>query len=84
MNIYVLKSCDAWKTYNSMKDIVYTTNLKTLKKVIVEELKQDNMEYDGDFSSDFDKFINDEDLVRYIDIRLTYGHLICVEDGEIL
>ena len=30
MNIYVLKSCDAWKTYNSMKDIVYTTNLKTL------------------------------------------------------
>lgn len=84
MNIYVLKSCDAWKTYNSMRDIVYTTNLKTLKKVIVEELKQDNMEYDGDFSSDFDEFINDEDLVRYIDIRLKYGYLVCVEDGEIL
>lgn len=79
--IYVLKSCDAWKTNSSMGDITYTTNLKTLKKVIEEELKQDNMEYDGDFSSDFDKFINYDCLVEYINTRLTYGYLMYVYDG---
>lgn len=82
--IYVLKSCDIWKTNSSMGDITYTTNLKILKKAIEEELKQNNMEYDGDFSSDFDKFINDDCLVKYIDTRLKYGYLMCIYDGEIL
>ena len=82
--IYVLKSCNAWKSYDSTRDIVYTTNLKRLKEVVEKELEENNMEYDGDFSSDFDKLINDEYLVNYINMKLIYGYLICSKDGEIL
>lgn len=64
--VYVLSSCNEWKSYSSMKIIGIYSCPETLYDRIINEVENDNMEYDGELPEDPGEF--DENL-------LVYGHV---------
>jgi len=85
--IYLLFSCDAWKTNDSLRLIVATTSIRKLKNILKQNITNKNMEYDTPRSisaacrelSAMD-FKNDLYLINTL---LEYGYIECVVDGEI-
>lgn len=89
--IYVLFSCNEWKSSSSMRFITATLSLETLFYVIKAEILNDNMNYsrgkDGLsaeeqaalFTSDVD-----EEGISFALNNLEYGYVEGVEDGEVI
>ena len=75
MKIYLLFACDTWKSTDSFRLIMATTNKKTLLSKINKEIKENNMEIS-------DKLISFNGDLRAIDTALTYGYIQEVENGE--
>ena len=69
--VYVLMSCDEWKSYSSMRIIGIYSCPEALYDRVEEEIKNDNMEYDGEFPENPNEF--DENM-------LIYG---CIESFEL-
>ena len=68
-NIYLLFSCNEWKSRDSMRLVCATTELEKLKQAIVESIKVDSMVYThgemsdaacdpSEFEQDWDEFVS--------------------------
>ena len=44
-NIYLLSTCDEWKSSSSMSCIMATTSLDKLRKGIIQKIKDEDIEY---------------------------------------
>ena len=75
MKIYLLFACDTWKSADSFRLVMATTNKKTLLSKINKEIKGNNME----LSDNLNSFNGD---LRAIDTALTYGYIQEVENVE--
>lgn len=87
--IYILNSCDEWKSWSSMSLIMASTSLRKIKGEIVKQIKEGNIEYKRgnqnlsktaqikmlreDYKTHGEKFIFD---------NLNYGYINDVADGE--
>lgn len=88
-NIYLLFSCDQWKSKDSMRLVVATTLPDRLTKVISDQIRNDTMEFDrGDELSmtgmlrEIKKY-NPETQLSDLNNFLVYGYVDCVRDGEV-
>ena len=88
--IYVLFSCDEWKSTDSMQMICATTDPNRMADVIEAELAADNMSFfwgnssEDDFVEAFRRFKAENGDLGDVNSPLEYGHLEIVEDGEVL
>lgn len=88
-NIYILYSCDAWKSNNSMSIIVATTSIRKLKSIIVKEIEEGNIEYERydniTAKNQAKALIKDwsENGPEYIFANLKYGYVEVFVDGEV-
>ena len=63
--MYVLFSCDEWKSYNSMRVVGIYSCLEKLVQRIEKEVSEDNMELDDNYQNN----------TRDINNALTYGYV---------
>ena len=90
--IYILNSCNGWKERDSMSLVTASTSIRKIKSVIIQEIKNGNMEYKGRcheenpsitqqtkaLRKDWEEYGND-----FVFDCLEYGYVNVVEDGEI-
>lgn len=82
--IFILFSCDVWKTYSSFRFLMATTNPELCIKAIYEELENDHMEYGGyETQEASDLLMRDYSSygISHLDEKLTYGSIIITGDG---
>ena len=91
--IYVLNSCNGWKERNSMSLVTASTSIRKIKSIIIQEIKNGNMEYKGRcreenssitqqikaLRKDWEEYGND-----FVFGCLEYGYVETVKDGEVL
>ena len=88
--IYVLFSCDEWKSTDSMQMICATTDPGCMLNVIEQELEDGNMSFfwgnesEAESVEAFVRFKTENGDMNFINSPLEYGHLMIVEDGEVL
>lgn len=89
-NIYILYSCNGWKEYSSMSLVAATTSLNKLKNIIIQIIKDGDMEYKrghDDFSvNEQIKLLNADWKINGSDFvfdNIDYGYVEIVLDGEI-
>ena len=75
-NIYLLYSCDAWKSWVSMNLIMVSTSEKRMRKEVISQILNKKMDFHG-YEEDLKKM----DLMD-IDRVLEYGYITIAEDGE--
>lgn len=87
--IYILNSCDEWKSWSSMTLIMVSTSLRKIKGEIINQIKEGNIEYkrgNENFSKTAQIKMLREDYEKYGDKfvfdNLTYGYINDVVDGE--
>lgn len=86
-DIFILFSCDVWKSFCSYRFLMATTDPDLCVKAISEELEHSNMEYAGcETQEASNRLVKDFKLhdVPYIDGKLTYGAVIVAEDGVLV
>ena len=89
-DIYILFSCDEWKSNDSMQMICASVYPEKMLDVIENEIDEGNMTfYYGNSEEDeslsaFRKFRSEGADLKFINGPLEYGHLEIVEDGEVL
>lgn len=87
--IFLLYSCDEWKTKDSLRLVCASTSANKIKKAIITSIKNNEMEYtDGNelsltksvilFKKDWESALRD-----IINDRLKYGFTEYVYDGEL-
>ena len=84
-DIYYVCSCDAWKTWASMRIILITTDEGRLEDFLREQIKNGDMEYDGETKKEMlDNFDEDWLTSNMADVnnKLKYGYYEAVADGE--
>ena len=77
-DIYLLYSCDIWKSKNTMRLEIATTDITKLKNKIIREIEIDNMNV---VEKDYKSFILNNPP-HEINIALDNGYIDVVEDGE--
>ena len=94
MKFFLLSTCDAWKSYDSMRPYYFVnsqkTGIKRLLDVIRKGIQEDVFAYGSEElekSEQLARLDNDArqwDAALYYDLRtkLVYGHLQLVEDGS--
>lgn len=86
--IYILSSCDEWKSYSTMNLIMASTSITKIKSEIIKQIKEGNIEYNRVGSESKTEQIKDfkEDLKKYKEDfafnNLKYGFVNIVNDGE--
>ncbi len=89
--IYIVCSCDIWKTTDSMRIITATTSVTKLKQLIAQLIEDDTFGYDvvqnpygKDAASCFREDYNNRNLnMGELNAVLLYGYVEVVTDGEI-
>ena len=77
-NIYLLYSCDVWKSYASMKLLMASTIREAIDDLICEKLLSGDMLYRGlKGGAAVSAYTTEPDAQD-----LTFGYLECVGDGE--
>lgn len=82
--IFILFSCDVWKTYSSFRFFMATTDPELCVKTIYEELENNHMEYGGyETQEASDLLMRDYSSygISHLDGKLIYGSIIITEDG---
>ncbi len=91
-NIYILYTCNEWKEYSSMSLVAASTSIRKIKSIIIQEIKDGDMEYKGSCSDENASIINQIKALRkdweefgeyFVFEHLEYGYVETVEDGEI-
>lgn len=77
-DIYLLYSCDIWKSKSTMRLEIATTDIAKLKRKIIREIEMDNMNV---VEKDYKSFILNNPP-HEINIVLDNGYIDVVEDGE--
>lgn len=83
--IFLLYSCDQWKSKDSERLVCASTELEKIKDAIIEEIKEGNMCYEDENYSVkkmLKNFNSDWDSGYDVDPLLIYGSFSCVNDGE--
>lgn len=85
--IFILYSCDEWKSYDGMRVICATTSATKLRDVIIAEIEDENMDYlDAELSrGDMIKELKQDWKVERrsrINDHLLFGFYDYVYDGE--
>ncbi|HCL4455253.1 TPA: hypothetical protein N2D10_003280 [Clostridium botulinum] len=75
-NIILLYSCNAWKEYSSMSLVMASTSERKIRKEIINQIKNKDMEYESDKEDLKELSLND------INTCLKYGYISIVKDGE--
>ena len=44
-DIFILHSCDEWKSYDGMRVVCASTSIEKIKEAIIAEIKDKNMDY---------------------------------------
>ena len=92
-NIYMLSTCNEWINWDSMSLVTATTSIRQLKSIIIQKIKDGDMEYKGRCSEEnaskskqIKKLKEDwlEEGEDFVFDNLEYGYVEMVEDGEIL
>lgn len=85
MRIYYVMSCDEWKTCDSMRLKLLTTDEEKLRKYIRKQIKEENFFYNGNTVNEMLKnFDEDWQTSNMGDINslLEYGCYSYSDDGE--
>ncbi len=89
-NIYILYTCNEWKEYSSMSLVVASTSIRRIKSIIIQKIKDDDMEYKrgwNDISKTKQIKMLREDWnekgSNFVFDNLDYGYVEVVADGEI-
>lgn len=85
MRIYYVMSCDEWKTCDSMRLKLLTTDEEKLRKYIRKQIKEENFFYKGDtVNAMLKNFDEDWQTSNMADINslLEYGCYSYADDGE--
>ncbi len=91
-NIYILYTCNEWKEYSSMSLVAASTSIRKIKSIIIQKIKDNDMDYKGrcsDENASITKQIKAlrEDWKEYgedfVFKHIEYGYIEVVEDGEI-
>lgn len=90
-NIYLLHTCDGWKSKKSMDCIMATTSLANLRKGIIAKIKSNDIEYtrgegDGDISIKKQIAMFNEDWKQdssFACDSLEYGYVKIMENGAL-
>jgi hypothetical protein len=94
-NIYILSTCDEWKSHDSMSIRCVSTSLNKILKAIRNDIKADDMLYKADNNEESYDLLNadvssmkksgqpDWEIANEIDACLKYGYLEVWEDGAI-
>lgn len=85
--IYVVCSCDAWKSHDSEKTLMVTTSVRKLKSFIAKKIRDDTFDYylsEWSKKKQEEKFKRDFDIIprEQINNYLIYGMLNYYYDGE--
>lgn len=84
-DIYYVCSCDEWKSWNSMRPLLITTDEKRVEDFLREQIKNGDMEYDGETTKEMlDNFDEDWLTANMADVnaKLVYGFYDAVADGD--
>lgn len=82
--IFILFSCDVWKTYSSFRFLMATTDPELCVMAIYKELENNHMDYGGyEAQEASDLLMRDYRSygISHLDGKLTYGTIIITEDG---
>jgi len=89
-NIYILSSCNKQKEYSSMSLVAATTSIRKIKSVIIQRIKDNDMEYKRGYdelskAKQIKKLREDWDYMgmNFVFDNLDYGYVEIVADGEI-
>lgn len=74
--IYLLYSCDEWKSYSSFKLVMASTSDSKIRNEIQKQVKSKNMDYGSNIEDLKEKELN------YLNSCLNYGYIEIVVDGE--
>lgn len=86
--IYLVYSCDEWKSNSSMGLLMATTSVRRLKAFIAKEIANGNMDYSNGITETpkrmSAKFEKDFDIIprERINDSLVYGYFDYCYDGE--
>ena len=85
--IWILYSCDEWKSYDGMRVVCASTSSEKIKKAIIAEINDEHMDYCDaewsrsemvkEFKSDWGSKIRD-----YINNNILFGFYDYITDGE--
>lgn len=75
--IYLLYSCDDWKSYNSFRLVMASTNENEVRKEVIKQVDKGYMDYDSCLDE-----LETLDLESINNI-LEYGFINIVKDGEL-
>ena len=85
-DIFLLFSCDEWKSHSSMSLVVATTSIDILEDCIREEISNGDMECEGKKGkkgvAQYNEHSQNRSLFDAIN-SVKYSHVMIVEDGEV-
>lgn len=84
--IFYLMSCDEWKSHDSERVLMLTTDADKIRKAIENEIENGSMEYDGETIDEMiDNFNHDWKRAtrNTINDKLMYGFYSYAYDGEL-
>ena len=88
--IYVLNNCDEWKSKSSMSLIMVSTSLERIKREIIKQLKDGNIEYKKgneniSKTAQIKMLMEDykNDGIQFVFDNIEYGFVNIVIDGEV-
>lgn len=86
--IYLVYSCDEWKSNSSMGLLMATTSVRRLKAFVAKEIANGNMDYSNGITETpkrmSEKFQKDFDIIprERVNDNLVYGCIDYCYDGE--
>lgn len=91
-SIYILSSCNVWKENSSMSLVTASTSIRKIKSIIIQEIKNGNMEYKRRCCEENPSITQQIKALRtdwkehgndFVFNCLEYGYVNVIEDGEI-
>lgn len=79
-NIYLLYACNIWKEHSSMRLIMTSVDFTKIKKQIIKELENKDMEIDNNIDVKYEKILCEP--IKTINNSLMYGYVLEIIDGE--
>ena len=90
--IYILSTCNEWKEWSSMSLVAASTSLRKVKSIIIQKIKDGDVEYKGRCSEENASITKQIKALKedwkeegndFVFDHLEYGYVETVADGEI-
>ena len=86
-SIYIVNSCDQWKSHSSMSLVTASTSITKIKRIILRMITDEEMEYDGATTAEQIKNFQADWKAEgpdFVFSKLQYGFVEELKDGEIV